>query len=164
VRWGDSETQPSPRRCARPLAQFRQFAVLAVTWTLADADADAGPVVCLRVLPGRAHTVPTICPQLQITSVNNRSVSQQLERFSAPLPGSRREPRLLLRLGVVLRDRQGRHHRGRGLGLLASQVSGLTIGDSRVSTADKRLIGRPRRRPVAAFWPHFHVNVRRVER
>jgi len=35
-----------------------------VTWTLADADADPGPVVCLRVLPGpcphRAHNLPTV--------------------------------------------------------------------------------------------------------
>lgn len=32
----------------------------------------------------------------------------------------RREPRLLLRVGQLVRDRQGRRHRGRGLGLLTS--------------------------------------------
>ncbi len=33
----DSATHPSPRRCARPLAKFRQFAVLAVSWTVTHA-------------------------------------------------------------------------------------------------------------------------------
>ena len=36
----------------------------------------------------------------------------------------RREPRLLLRVGIVLRHRQGRRHRGRGLGLLSYPRSG----------------------------------------
>ena len=42
--------------------------------------------------------------------------------LSALSPERRREPRLLLRVGLVVRHRQGRQHRGRGLGLLDPQV------------------------------------------
>ena len=45
--------------------------------------------------------------------------------LSALLTQRRREPRLLLRVGFVLRDRQGRHHRRRGLGLLNAQFRGI---------------------------------------
>ena len=66
----------------------------------------------------RAHTVPTICPQLQITDVIWCEVFVQVARILAQWRGSRREARLLLRVGLIIRDRQGRHHRGRRLELL----------------------------------------------
>lgn len=46
-----------------------------------------------------------------------------------PLAQRRREPRLLLGLRLLLRDRQGREHRGRGLGLLGALRS-VTKGPS----------------------------------
>jgi len=50
--------------------------------------------------------------------VNYSDVFWLVERTSTPWSGSWLEPRLLLRLGVQLCHRQGRDHRGRGLGLL----------------------------------------------
>ncbi len=52
----DSATQPSPSRCARPLAQFRQFAVLAVSWTVTHA-----PSVASHKLK-RLHEMPRQAP------------------------------------------------------------------------------------------------------
>jgi hypothetical protein len=65
-----------------------------------------------------AHILPTICPQLHISPVISRDAFMQVAPLSATPPGTRREPRLLLRFGFVVRDRQGRQHRRRGLGLL----------------------------------------------
>ncbi len=52
--------------------------------------------------------------------------------LSALSPERRREPRLLLRVGLVVRDRQGRRHRGRGLGLL--KVQQITVPPLRVGS------------------------------
>src|SRR6185312_7479553 len=48
-------------------------------------------------------------------------------------PQRRREPRLLLRFGLVVRDRQGRQHRRRGLGLLDDCSRWRTVDRARVS-------------------------------
>ena len=72
--------------------------------------------------------------------------------LSALSPERRREPRLLLRLGLVVRHRQGRQHRGRGLGLLTPSPSTLErpalFGGSAVrsfSAPSAQLPGRPDR-------------------
>jgi hypothetical protein len=48
-------------------------------------------------------------------------------RFAANSAFAEHDDHVAVRLGVVVRDRQGRDHRGRGLGLLNKQVSGLNV-------------------------------------
>jgi hypothetical protein len=148
-----------------PLFDFCHFIVLAVTWTPADVwfvcwfagllGPEANGASRLESMSS-GRILAAFGRKTPLTPVDHRDVFWLVEPFSSLRRGGRREPRLLLRLGVVLRDRQGRHHRGRGLGLLNVQVSYL-LGEYAVPTQQTcRWTGSPARaHPVPTFCPQM---------